>query len=79
LVVRDPECAGIPSVYGKCHAVHPATYVTGRLAKDLELLEFIPGTRSVGSMDFYLLRKPARGLITALDEAQAAVTGPPRF
>jgi hypothetical protein len=32
--------------------------VKEKLAKDFEVLEFVPGTYSKGSMDLYLLRKP---------------------
>lgn len=67
LVVRDPECAGIPSVYGNCHVVHPVEWVKENLAKGFEILEFTPGNYSKGSMDFYLLRKPNDPNLSTLD------------
>ena len=63
LVVRDAECAGIPSVYGNCHVVHPLAWVKEKMAKGFEVLEFVAGNYSKGGMDFYLLRKPTHAVV----------------
>ena len=60
LVVRHEELSGKPSEYGACAAYHPARFVKENLAAAFEIVNFIPGQTSIpGSMDQYLLKKPA--------------------
>jgi SAM-dependent methyltransferase len=59
LVVVSAELA----VRNDCNAYHPVEYVTGTLAKGLEVLELQPGSgvdaeRRIVSQDVYLFRKP---------------------
>jgi len=58
LIVRGAESAGSPSAYIGCEAYHPASYVTEKLARGFEVIEFNTGDKSErGNMDRYLLRK----------------------
>ncbi|HVQ76667.1 MAG TPA: class I SAM-dependent methyltransferase [Candidatus Binatia bacterium] len=61
LVVLNRELAG----KNECLVYHPAGYVTGALAGDLEVLDFIPGdvmdlSRRLIAQDTYVLEKPTR-------------------
>jgi SAM-dependent methyltransferase len=60
-VVRQPQLAGIPELYGTCLAVNSPEDVRIRLLPGWDLLEFDAGEESKGSkgeMDMFLLRKP---------------------
>jgi SAM-dependent methyltransferase len=46
-----------------CSAYHPPQYVQGKLAKDFEVVGFLPAADE-GRHDIHLLRKPARTSIT---------------
>jgi SAM-dependent methyltransferase len=53
LVVRHEEAAGS----NRCAAFHPEPYVREKLARDLILVDYRPGTKEC-SQDMYLLKKP---------------------
>jgi hypothetical protein len=56
LVVKDNTKAPGSNM---CSAYHPLAYMRDRLAKDFELVAFIPeGAKGNPSQDLYLLRKP---------------------
>ena len=62
LIVRCEKLAGSPSMYAACLAFHPVTYMTDKLAKGFEVIQFVPAdpsrTGPQGDMDHYLLKKP---------------------
>ena len=54
MVVIREEVAGT----NECNTFHPEEYVRTELAKDLEVIDFVPGGAEGSSQDVYLLRKP---------------------
>ena len=63
LVVLNEEDFQDPLTYGRCSAYHPEVYVREKLAKALEVVDFVKGeimdaARGLIRQDAYLLRKP---------------------
>jgi SAM-dependent methyltransferase len=56
LVVTDPKGAGT----NICSAYHPEPYVRKTLARELEILDFVPDGAEDARQDAYLFRKPER-------------------
>jgi SAM-dependent methyltransferase len=54
MVVIREEVAGT----NECNTFHPEEYVRTKLAKDLEVIDFVPGGAEGSTQDVYLLRKP---------------------
>ena len=57
LVVCRPELSGS----NHCATYHPEAYVRDMLAKDLQVIDFIPGGAKDANQDVFLLRKPPDG------------------
>jgi SAM-dependent methyltransferase len=56
LIVKEPSQAGS----NLCNAFHPESYVREKLARGLQVIDFIPcGARGHAMQDVYVLRKPA--------------------
>jgi SAM-dependent methyltransferase len=54
LVVRNVTCPGS----NLCGAYHPESYVRSHLARDLEVIDFVPMGLRDADQDIYLFRKP---------------------
>jgi SAM-dependent methyltransferase len=67
MVVFNEEDFHNPLTYGKCSAYHPEKYVREKLAKTLDVVDFVKGEvmdagHRLIRQDAYLLRKPLAGI-----------------
>ncbi len=59
MVVVNETAPEVPNEYLYCAAWHPEKYVRGRLARGLQVVEFIPEAVFGYGLDAYVLRKPS--------------------